>query len=102
MAVAELDAMQTMISGEVGAGRERVLGARARFLATRDRIAPLSRQAVELSLNSYVTGQQPLVAVLDALRTQGEVQMDSVRAEVLLALAWVELSRATGKIGVGP
>ena len=102
MAAAELDAMQTMIAGEVGAGRERVLGARARYLATRDRVAPLSRQAVELALNSYMAGQQPLVSVLDALRTQGDVQMSSVRAEVQLALAWVELSRATGKIGVGP
>lgn len=101
MAEAELGAMQTMVGGEVGAGREKVLAARARFLASRDRIVPLSRQAVELSLNSYVTGQQPLVSVLDALRIQGEVQMDSVRAEVQLALAWIEMSRATGKIGVG-
>lgn len=102
MAEAEVAAMLTMVGGEVGLGRERVLAARARFLASRDRIVPLSRQAVQLSLNSYVTGQQPLVSVLDALRTRGEVQMDSVRAEVQLAMAWVELSRATGKIGVGP
>jgi cobalt-zinc-cadmium efflux system outer membrane protein len=102
MAEADVGAMQTMVGGEVGAGRERVLAARARFLATRDRIVPLSRQAVELVLNAYITGQQPLVSVLDAVRTQGEVQMDSVRAEVQLALAWIDLSRATGRMGVGP
>ena len=81
MAEGEVGAMETMVGGEVGAGRQRVLAARARFLATRDRIVPLSRQAVELALNAYITGQQPLVSVLDAVRTQGEVQMDSVRAE---------------------
>lgn len=102
MTEAELGAMQTMVGGEVGAGRQKVLAALARFLATRDRVVPLARQSVELALNSYVTGQQPLVSVLDAVRAQGEVQMDSVRAEVQLASAWVELSRATGKIGVGP
>lgn len=102
MAEADLAAMLTMVGGEVGTSREKVLAARARFLATRDRIVPLSRQSVELALNAYITGQQPLVSVLDAVRTQGEVQMDSVRAEVQLASAWIELSRATGKVGVGP
>lgn len=102
MADADVAAMQTMVGGEVAAAREKVLAARARFVATRDRIVPLSRQAVELTLNAYVTGQQPLVSVLDAVRTQGEVQMDSVRSEVQLALAWIGLGRATGKIGVGP
>ena len=102
MTEAEVAAMQTMVGGEVGEGREKVLAARARFLATRDRIVPLSRQSVELALNAYIAGQQPLVSVLDAVRTQGEVQMDSVRAEVQLASAWIELTRATGKMGVGP
>ena len=102
MASAELSAMQTMIGGQLGAGREKVLAARERFLATRDRIVPLARQAAELALNAYVTGQQPLVSVLDAVRMQREMQMDAVKAEVQLAAAWIELSRATGKIGVGP
>lgn len=102
MAEAELAAMQTMVSGDVGARREKVLAARARFQAARDRIVPLSRQAVELALDAYLTGQQPLVSVLDAVRAQGEVQMDLARAEVQLAAAWIELGRATGKIGAEP
>lgn len=102
MAQADLSAMQTMVGGEVATGRERVLSALARFLATRDRVVPLSRQAAELTLNGYISGQQPLVSVLDAVRAQREAQMQSVRAEVLLAAAWVELSRSTGQIGVGP
>lgn len=102
MAEAELGAMQTMVSGEVATGRQKVLAARARYLVSRDRVVPLSRQSAELSLDAYITGQLPLVSVLDAVRTQGEAQMESVRAEVQLAAAWVELSRATGQIGVGP
>jgi outer membrane protein TolC len=102
MAEADLGAMQTMVNGEVGSAREMVSAARARFLAARDRIVPLSRQAGELAVNAYVVGQQPLVSALDALRAQGEAAMESVRAEVQLAAAWVALGRATGKVGMRP
>ena len=102
MAQADVEAMRTMLEGEVGAARENVLAAQARFRAARDHILPLSRQAVRLSIVAYSSGQLPLVSVLDAARAQGEAQMDTVRAEIELDAAWITLGRATGKIGAGP
>lgn len=102
MAEADLQAMRTMVQGEVRATRERVEAARARYLAVRDRVLPLSRQAVKLALPAYLTGQLPLVSVLDAARAQGEAQMELVRAEIDLDAAWIDLGRATGETRLGP
>ena len=101
MAEADVEAMRTMIQGQVGAARERVLSAQARFAAARDRLLPLSQQAVKLAMVAYTSGQLPLVSVLDAARAQGEAQMDAVRAELELDAAWIELGRATGEVNVG-
>lgn len=102
MAQADVEAMVTMISGQVATDREKVVAAQARFVAMRDRVLPLSKQSVSLSLIAYSAGQIPLVSVLDAVRAQGETQMDAARAGVQLDAAWIELGRATGKPGVGP
>lgn len=102
MAEADLGAMRTMLEGEVGAARQSVMAAQARFVAARDRILPLSRQAVRLSIVAYTLGQLPLVSVLDAARAQGEAQMATVRAEIELDAAWISLGRATGQLGAGP
>ncbi|MBS1153061.1 MAG: hypothetical protein H6Q89_4759 [Myxococcaceae bacterium] len=101
MAEADVEAMRTMIQGQVGAARERVLSAQARFAAARDRLLPLSQQAVKLAMVAYTSGQLPLVSVLDAARAQGEAQLDAVRAELELDAAWIELGRATGEVNVG-
>ena len=101
MAEAETDAMTKMIEGEVGAAREQVIAARIRLVTARDKVLPLAKQALLLTLSSYGTGQMPLVSVLDAARMIREARMEEVVAEVKLATAWARLGRALGVAKVG-
>lgn len=98
MVDAETAAMQKMIEGEVASARGAVAAAKIRFETTRDKLVPIARQAVQLQLASYATGQAPLVSVLDALAMLRMTRMEQVVSEVRLGTTWVKLGRAVGVV----
>ena len=100
MADADVAAMRRMVQGETCAAREQVVAARVRLLTARERIVPLAKQTVSLTLAGYASGQVPLVAVLEASRAFRDARMDEAVAEVRLAGAWARLGRAVGTVGV--
>jgi len=102
MADADVAAMKKMIEGEVGSARELVIATRTRLATAREKVTPLAKQSVSLTLASYGGGQSPLVSVLDAERMLYEVRLEEVVAEVKVALAWARLGRSTGILKVGP
>jgi outer membrane protein TolC len=101
MADADVQAMKTMIEGDVTAARAQVIAARARLESARDKVVPLSKKAFDLALASYAGGQTPLVSVLDAARMLREARMEEIDAEITLAAAWARLGRVTGASGIG-
>lgn len=101
MADADLSAMKTMISGEVGSARAQVIAARTRLESVQQDVLPLAKKAYDLTLASYAGGQMPLVSVLDAARALREARMEEVAAEVATADAWVRLGRAVGVVKGG-
>lgn len=101
MVDSETAAMRRMIEGEVGVARGEVVAARIRFETTRDRIVPVSRQALTLTLSSYATGGTPLVSVLDALQMLRMAQMELVVNEAKLGVAWARLGRSMGAVKIG-
>ncbi len=101
MADADVTAMSKMIEGEVAAAREQVLAARTRLATTREKILPLAKQALTLTISSYGAGQTPLVSVLEAARLVRDTRMEEVVGEMKLAAAWAKLGRAIGVVKVG-
>jgi len=101
MVEAETSAMRKMIEGEVSGARGAVVADKIRFETTRDKLVPISRQAVSLTLASYASGQVPLVSVLDALTMLRMTRMDEVGSEIRLAVAWARLGRVLGVVKVG-
>ncbi|MGZ5969502.1 MAG: TolC family protein [Polyangiales bacterium] len=101
MVDAETAAARKMIEGEVGSARGDVVAAKIRFETTRDRIVPIARQSVTLTLSQYATGGAQLVAVLDTLQMLRMAQMEQVVNEVRLGVAWARLGRAMGVIKIG-
>jgi outer membrane protein TolC len=101
MVDAETAAMRKMIEGEVGSARGELVAAKIRFETTRDKIVPVARQALSLTLSQYATGTTPLVSVLDALQMLRMAQMELVVNEVRVGVAWARLGRAMGKVRVG-
>lgn len=101
MAGADVSAMRTMVEGEVGAARQAVIAARTRLATVRDKVLPLSKSVVSLTIATYAAGQLPLVSVLDAVRAIRDARMDEVLAEVKAAAAWARLGRAVGVVKVG-
>jgi outer membrane protein TolC len=99
MARADVQAMRRMIEGEALSARERVVGARERFLALRDEIVPKARQALDPALSSYASGQIPLVGVLETTQALWGAQGELVSARMELGLAWARLHRAMGDSG---
>jgi len=97
MASADLDAMRTMIRGEAAATRERVMAARARYLALRDDIIPRARQAIGPTLAAYAANQTPLVSAIEAAQALWDAQRELAMARGGLGLAWARLRRATGE-----
>ena len=102
MASADESATRTMIDGDVASARAEVLAARKRYSVARDKIVPLANDAVSSSLDSYGSGQLPLVSVLDAVRVLREARMSEVIAEVKVAAAWARLGRSVGTVKLGP
>jgi outer membrane protein TolC len=100
MAEQDLVAMRRMVVGDTVVARERVIAARARWLALRDQVVPRAKAAIEPTLTAYTTGQLPLVSVLEAAQTLWAAQMDLASAERALGQAWARLSRATAKGGL--
>lgn len=98
MATADLDAMQRMIAGEATAARERVMSARARYLALRDNIVPRANQAIAPTLAAYASNQTPLVSAIETAEALWMTQRDLVMARAELGIAWARLSRTTGDI----
>jgi outer membrane protein TolC len=95
MAEQDLRAMQRMVTGDAAVARERVLAARSRWLALRDQVVPRARAAVEPTLAAYVSGDAPLVSVLEMIDEVTMARMELAAAERQLGLAWVLFTRAT-------
>lgn len=101
MADADVAAMTKMVEGDVGAARQAVIAARTRLATVRDKVLPLSRAVLSLTIASYAAGQVPLVSVLDAVKMVRDARMEEVIAEVKAAGAWARLGRAIGVVKVG-
>jgi outer membrane protein TolC len=101
MADADVSAMSKMIEGEVGAARQAVIAARTRLSTVRDKVLPLSKSVLSLTIATYAAGQMPLVSVLDAEKAVRDARMEEVIAEVKAAAAWARLGRAVGVVKVG-
>ena len=101
MASADESAMRTMVDGDVSSARAEVLAARTRYSVAHDKLVPLAKAAVSLSLDSYASGQLPLVSVLDSVRALRESRMSEVVAEVKVAAAWARLGRSVGVVKLG-
>ena len=97
MAAQDLVAMQRMVTGDVVVARERVLAARARWLALRDEVVPRARAAIEPTVSAYAAGQLPLVSVLETAKALWSSQMELAAAERAFGLASVRLARATAQ-----
>lgn len=101
MVDAETAAMRKMIEGQVATARGAVVASRIRYDTAHDKLVPIAKQALALTLPAYATGQMPLVSVLESLQTLRMAQMESVVTEVRLAVAWARLGRTTGVVRVG-
>lgn len=101
MAREDVWAMQRMIEGEAAKAREDVVSAQARYLAFRDKVVPKAKQTVDATLAGYVSGQLPLVSVVEAAQALWMAQGDQIMAEAELGLAWARLGRALGASGAG-
>jgi len=97
MASADLEAMQRMIRGEATLARERVMAARARYLALQDSIVPRAKQAIAADLTAYAANQAPLVTMIEAARALRDAQRELAMARAELGVAWARLHRATGE-----
>ncbi len=101
MADADVAAMAKMIEGDVAVARARVMAARVRVATSHDKVVPLSKKAVELTVINYASGESSLVAVLDATRMLREARMEEIAAELATARAWAALGRAIGAVKLG-
>jgi len=101
MADADVAAMSKMIEGEVGAARQAVIASRTRLSTARDKVLPLSKSILELTIGTYASGQVPLLSVLDAEKAVRDAKMEEVLAEIKAAAAWARLGRAIGVVKVG-
>ena len=99
MATQDFVAMRRMVAGDAVVARERVIAARARWLALRDEVVPRAKAAIDPTLAAYTAGQLPLVSVLEAAQTLWAAQMDLASAERAVGEAWARLSRATATGG---
>jgi outer membrane protein TolC len=97
MAEQDLIAMRRMVIGDAVAARERVIAARARWLALRDEVIPRAKAAIEPTLAEYANGQEPLVSVIEVAQALWMAQMQLATAERELGIARARLARATGK-----
>jgi outer membrane protein TolC len=102
MAEQDLVAMRRMVTGDAVAARDRVIAARARWLALRDDVVPRAKAALKPALADYSAGQIPLVSVLETATALWSAQMELVTAERELGLAWARLERATAQTGATP
>lgn len=101
MARADVAAMQVMIEGEAARARAQGLSVRERYLALRDQVVPKSKLAVEATLAAYVSGQLPLVSVVESAQALWMAQGDLIMAEAELGVSWARLDRALGVSGAG-
>jgi outer membrane protein TolC len=97
MARADLSAMQLMVEGETAKAREQLMAARERYLALRDDVLPRAKRTIDPTLAGYVSGQLPLVSVVEAAEALWMTQGDLIMAEAELGLAWARFDRALGK-----
>ena len=102
MAEQDLVAMKRMVIGDAVAARDRVIAARARWVALRDDVVPRAKAALKPALADYSAGQIPLVSVLETATALWSSQMELVTAERELGLAWARLERATAQTGATP
>lgn len=98
---AGVSATAKVIEGDVGAARQAVVAARIRLTTIRDKVLPLARSVITLTIGTYAAGQVPLVSVLDAVKALRDARMEEVKAEVQAAEAWARLGRAIGVVKLG-
>jgi len=98
---ADLQAMKTMLAGEVTSARWSVEAARIRQQSLEGDVLPQAKLAFDLTLSSYAGGQVPLVSLLESLSVLRSVQMEEVASRVDLAFAWAKLGRGVGDVGLG-
>ena len=94
----EKDAMSQMIEGDVGAARDEVIAARGRAKALRERVLPLARESAELTLADYGGTGEPIVSVLESVKTLRDLEMQQVSFDAAELVAWVKLGRAVGTL----
>ncbi len=99
MARFDLEAMQRMVSGEAARARAEVASVRERYVALKEQVVPKAKQAVEASLAGYMTGQLPLVSVVEVAQALWMAQADLIMAEAELGIAWARLDRALAARG---
>jgi len=97
MAEQDLVAMRRVVAGDAVVARERVIAARARWIALRDEVVPRAKATIEPTLVDYANGQLPLVSVLEVAQALWAAQMDLAAAERELGLASARLARAMAK-----
>lgn len=102
MAREDVSAMQRMIEGETARSREQVVSAQERYRAFRDEIVPKARKTVDATLAAYVSGQLPLVSVVEAAQALWMAQADLIMVEAELGIGWARLDRALGVSGARP
>lgn len=94
---ADLSALQRAVEGDAARSREQVAAARERYLALRDEVVPRAQKAIQPTLAAYVSGQVPLVSVIETAEALWAAQAEQVTAEGELELSWARLDRATGR-----
>ncbi len=99
MARSDLEAMQRMVSGEAARARAEVASVRERYVALKEQVVPKAKQAVEASLAGYMTGQLPLVSVVEVAQALWMAQADVIMAEAELGIARARLDRAVAARG---
>ena len=96
MSEADLRAMTRMVEGQAAAAVNQVQAARERQLALTGDVLPRARMMIEPAVAGYVSGQLPLVSVIEAVQALWLVQADVIAADTELGLAWARLGRAVG------
>ncbi len=93
---ARYQAMIRMAAGEARSAHERLLAARAKFMAIRDDILPSVQKAVDTNLREYGAGMGNLAMVFDALEMQWMNQDDATMAEGAWLLSAIEYAYSAG------
>lgn len=99
MAMADQQAMRSMVAGETAAAIEVLRGALARYQAIREDVLPRAERSVAPSLSAYSSGQLTLAGVLETAQAVWAVREEAITAEFELGMAWAQLHSVIGDLG---